>query len=185
MRFLALLLSLSLTTSAYAMEGDLTLPDGAFFGALYNRLICDSFDEVGVNSPSALTSRDIQIEKMLADRMLIQFLVAANFKQDESVCRYSMILTRARNNALVKTDSKAFAIAGPSDCAQGKEELDKIFSGRLPYAYTKNPIRFISLKITNPTAAEVCGEGAGHFRVVFERVRNNTPAPTPSPTATP
>ncbi|KYG63760.1 hypothetical protein AZI86_13120 [Bdellovibrio bacteriovorus] len=175
MRFLALLLSLSLTSPAFAMEGDLTLPDGAFFGALYNRLICDSFDEVGVNTPSALKTHDVQIEKLLADRMLIQFLVAANFKQDDSTCRYSMVLTRARNNALVKTDSKAFAIDGTSDCIQGKEELDKLFSGRLPYTYTKNPIRFISLKITTPTASEVCGEGADHFRVVFERVRNNTP----------
>lgn len=169
MRFLALLLSLSFASPAFAIEGDLVLPE-AYFGALYNRLICDSFEEVGVASPTAFLARDVQIEKMLADRMLIQFLVAANFKQDDSQCRYSMILTRARNNALVKTQSKAFALDGTSDCAEGKTELDALFSGRLPYTYTKSPIRFVALKVTTPTAAEVCGEGATYFRVVFEKV---------------
>lgn len=172
MRLLSLLFTLSLLSpAAFAIEGDLVLP-GAYFGALYDRLICDSFEEVGVNTPTALAARDVRIEKLLGDRMLIQFLVAANFRQDDSECRYSMILTRARNNALVRTESKAFALDGTSDCAQGKAELDSLFSGRLPFTYTKNPIRFVALKITSPTAPEVCGETAHHFRVVFERVPN-------------
>lgn len=172
MRLLALFLSLSLLTPAtYAMEGDLVLPD-AYFGALYNRLICNSFDEEGVTAPSALSTRNVRVEKLLADRMLIQFLIAANFQQDDSECRYSMILTRARNNALVKTESRAFALAGTSDCQQGKEDMDQLFSGRLPFTFTKNPIRFVALKVTTPTGAEVCGEGVNFFRIVFERVQN-------------
>jgi hypothetical protein len=175
MRFLALMLTLALAAPAFAMEGDLTLPDGAFFGASFNRLVCDSLDEAGIAAPSSFAKNNVKIEKLLADRMLIQFLIAANFSEGDSTCRYSAIFNRGSHNTITRAESKAFALDGSSDCAQGKTELDALLTGKLSFIHTSNPIRFIGIKVKTPSATEVCGETATFVRMVFERVRNNTP----------
>ena len=162
--------ALLLSTSAFAIEGDLVIKEGAYFKGLFHRLVCTGFEEEGIATPSALAASNIQFQELYGDRMTIFFSINANFQQDDSSCRYSALFTRGARNTLVRSESKAFALDGTSDCQTGKAEVDALLTGKLAFNYT-TPINFVSLKLTSPTAAEVCGAEAKSFKLVFERIR--------------
>lgn len=165
-RLLAAALSLC-AAPAFAAAGDLVLPD-AFFLAKFDRFICRGFDEAGVAAPEALREHDVRFEALRGDRMLIQFLVTANFTGEGGECRYSALMTRAPRNSLKLVQSKAFGADPAVDCAAGQAELDAALK-LTPYTHTKDPIRFIALKMTIPGAADICGTES--IRPVFERQR--------------
>ncbi len=166
MKILLLLLS---TVTSLAQTGDLILPDARYL-AKFDRLVCRDFDEAGIQTPESLASDGVVFEKLVADGMVIQFLVTAVFRRGEVVCHYSALLMRARKNNLARTDSRVYSDHAEADCSAGKEKLDALFT-RMPFAYTSHPIRFISLKIPTVDAVQVCGEGANSIRLVFDLVR--------------
>ena len=169
MKKLTLLFLLAISPAAYADE-DLTLPDARFL-TTYNRVVCDSFDEAGIQSPESFTGRHVVIEKLLGDRMVLNFLITATYQGSSAECRYSALLARGRKNTMVKTESKAYSADPATDCSEGKQFLDETFA-QMPFSYTTNPIKFIGLKVPVADAVGLCGEGAKKVKIVFERQKN-------------
>lgn len=165
--FLSSVLNLSF---ALGHEGDLVL-EGERWISKFNGYVCDESGE-SVATPSSFTELNVTFEKLTTDRSLDNVLIKGSFKQDGAVCRYSALLF-ADND--IKTfsfvESRAFAVAGASDCSFGKRILDDSFQFG-DYLYYGHPHN-VALMASVRGALNVCGgDTVGVNFVVSGRVQN-------------
>jgi hypothetical protein len=161
---LASLLAL-LSVSSFAAEGDLVLPGARWYGNFKN-YICAAFGP-SVAQPSTHSDFKVTFEKITTDYTLDNGLITATFEEDGALCRYSALVF-ADNDAstIILVNSKAFAPAGDSNCAEGKAVLDSNFETLNPYLYYGHPH---NLAIMAPIAGAetICGAGATAVGVNF------------------
>ncbi len=171
------LLSLS---SAIATDSDLVLP-GEKWLSRFDKFVCAAFGPA-VIAPASLGSMNIAFETMTTDSTLDNGLLKATFTQDGAQCRYSAIVFADNAAATLRlVQSKAFAPLGGSDCALGKDVLDRAFAPT-DYLYYGHPHN-LAILMHLDDAETICGPGAtrvGVNFVVTGRIAPPAPAPVPA-----
>lgn len=161
---------LSFASVAFA-ETDLVLPDARHL-AIFDRFVCNDFNEQGLSAPAPFAQSGIRFEKLVGDGMILQFLITATYPTQQDECRYSALLIRGRKNTLVRKESKAYPLHGTADCSAGKAVLDETIQS-MAFTYDTKPITHIGLRlnlkaIDNPG---LCNAEKPFARVVFLRQR--------------
>ncbi len=155
---------LSLTT-AFASEGDLTLPDARWAGK-FTAYVCDQAGNVKAeNAPTAFAEKNIVLGLLYTDYSLDNVLMKASFTENGVVCNYSALLL-ADNAAwtVALVDSRAYAPAGGSDCTEGKAVLDAALKFN-KYAYLHGRVAIFSAIAGSEVS---CGAGATQVGLHFQ-----------------
>ncbi|AUN99363.1 hypothetical protein DOM21_04140 [Bacteriovorax stolpii] len=120
---LASMLALSLT-SAFANEGDLTLP-GERWAAKFTAFVCADGNTQTAGVPADFAERNVVFGKATTDMSLDNLLVRATFVENGVTCNYSALLFADNAAWTVKlVDSKAYSANNESSCLEGKKFLD-------------------------------------------------------------
>lgn len=151
----ALLLALSmLSVSAFAQESDMVL-EGAKWQAKFTDYKCAAFGTAAAQ-PTAHAKFNVVFEKIVTDSSLDNGLITASFTQDGKACRYNAIIFADNAASTMKlVDSKAYALAQDSDCAEGKAVLDESFAAN-NYLYWGHPHN-LTVMMNIEGAAASCG----------------------------
>lgn len=165
----ASLLSIASLSSAIANEGDLVLA-GEKWIASFKNYNCAAFGQP-VSAPAAFQKLNVVFEKITTDATLDNGLLKATFTEGGASCRYNAILFADNAASTIRlVDSKAYAPAKNSDCAEGKRMIDSALEAN-NYLYWGHPH---NLTIMAPAlgAEAVCGNGlVGINFVVSGRVQ--------------
>lgn len=168
MKILLLALAALIAPQAYAVEGDLVLPDARFL-ANFDRYICNDFTEEGIPLPTSLEGFGLKFDQLQVDGMTVAALITANFEENGQACRYSALLQRGARSTLNLKQSKAFSADATAACADGKAKIDALVT-KMTFSVTK-PINFLGLRIPAVDTA-VCGGEAKGVKIVFARDRS-------------
>ena len=155
---------LSLTT-AFASEGDLTLPDARWQGK-FTAYVCDQAGNVKTETaPTAFSDRDVVFGAIFTDYSLDNVLLKATYREAGVVCNYSALIL-ADNAAWTATlvDSRAYAAEGTSTCAEGKAVIDAALKFN-KYAYLHGRVAIFS---AIPGAQASCGAAATEVGLHFQ-----------------
>lgn len=161
-----LLLALSvMSLSAFANDGDLTIPGERWVGK-FTGFVCGDGNVQATVAPAEFAAKNIVLGRMTTDYALDNGVIKATFEENGVTCNYSAIMF-ADNAAwtLKRVESKAYSLNGGSECLEGKAVLDSALEFN-KYVYLHGRIA-----IWSPVAgAEVsCGAGAEtvglHFQV--------------------
>lgn len=155
---------LSLTT-AFASEGDLSLPEARWVGK-FTAYVCDKNGNVKAETaPTALAEKDVVFGTIYTDYSLDNVLIKATFNEDGVACNYSALVF-ADNAAWTASlvDSKAYAPAGGSECLQGKAVIDSVLKFN-KYAYLHGRVAIFS---AIPGSEAACGKDAREVGLHFQ-----------------
>lgn len=164
----SVLVSLLMTlafSNAFAADSDLTLP-GERWLAEFTAYVCEDGNTKTASVPADFAAYNVQLGRTTTDMSLDNLLVKGTFEQDGVTCNYSALLfaDNAKWTAQL-VDSKAYAAAGGSDCAQGKAFLD----GALKFNTYKYLHGRAAIYVPATDAAAQCGGTATtiglHFQV--------------------
>ncbi len=161
---LASMLALSLT-SAFANEGDLTLP-GERWAAKFTAFVCGDGNTQTSSIPADFAERNVVFGKATTDMSLDNLLVRATFQEDGVTCNYSVLLLADNAAWTVKlVDSKAYSLNNESACLEGKAFLDSALADN-KYKYLHGRA---AIYVPASDASVQCGEGNStiglHFQV--------------------
>src|SRR3989344_910842 len=166
--FMALLVTMT-ATSAIANEGDLVL-NGEKWIASFKNYNCVAFG-AEVARPAGHEKFQVSFEKITTVSTLDNGLLKATFVEDGKSCRYNAFVFADNAAATMRlVESKAYAVNGDSDCAEGKALLDSNFESN-NYLYWGHPHN-LTVLIPVEGAEAVCGNGfVGVNFVVSGRVK--------------
>jgi phosphate-selective porin len=153
-------------TSAFANDGDLTMP-GERWDSKFTAFVCGDGNTPAQVAPSDFTAYNVQLGHMTTDFSLDNYLLKATFVENNIACNYSAIMLADNAAWTIKlVQSKAFSVNGESDCVNGKAILDSALADN-KYAYLHGRAA-IWAPVTGAEAS--CGVGASsvglHFQVV-------------------
>lgn len=158
------LAALSLT-SAFATEGDLTLP-GERWEAKFTAYVCADGNTQTASVPADFASRKIVFGRATTDMSLDNLLLKATFEENGVVCNYSALVFADNAAWTAKlVESKAYAPNGGSECVEGKAYIDSMLDFNA-YKYLHGRA---AVMIPVADAAAQCGAEATtvglHFQV--------------------
>ncbi|MES2527321.1 MAG: hypothetical protein V4598_09540 [Bdellovibrionota bacterium] len=148
--FLAALFSFS----AFATEGDLTIPNQKWKSTFKN-YNCAAFGPA-IEVPASHRGLDVKFETITTDSTLDNGLLKASFTEGGKACRYSAILLADNAAATIRiVESKAFAPVDDSTCAAGKAILDRNLEAN-NYLYWGHPHN-LTILAPSEDAQALCG----------------------------
>lgn len=121
------LAALSLT-SAFANDGDLTLP-GERWVAKFTAFVCNDGNTQTASVPADFAAKNIVFGRATTDITLDNLLLKATFEENGVACNYSALIFADNAAWTAKlVDSRAYSADGSSDCAEGKAYLDSMLA---------------------------------------------------------
>lgn len=130
---------------------------------------CGEFFQGTVDAPSVISSKNIEITRLDADKDLNNFLVKATFTAENETCYYGAYLDRSRETKTLDFNHSVLlsTSTNPSEkCLENQKYLDEVFKSS-SYYVSKRGIRYIAVDVINGEN-EVCSESQ-NVRAVFDR----------------
>jgi hypothetical protein len=162
---MAALLSALCLATAFATEGDLTIP-GERWNSKFTAYVCHDGNTQTNAVPAQFASRNVVFGKMTTDFSLDNYLLRATFEENGAVCNYSAILLADNAAWTIKlVESKAYSTNEAATCLEGKAALDAALNFN-SYKYLHGRA---ALYVPATDASALCGADATtvglHFQV--------------------
>ena len=130
---------------------------------------CGEFFQGTVEAPSVISSKNIELTRLDADKDLNIFLVKATFSAENETCYYGVFLDRSRETKTLDFNHSVLLSTNgtPSEkCVANQNYLDELFKSS-SYYVSKRGIRYIAVDVIQGEN-EVCSESQ-NVRAVFDR----------------
>lgn len=130
---------------------------------------CGEFFQGTVEAPAVISSKNIQLTRLDADKDLNNFLVKATFNLEGETCYYGVFLDRSRETKTLNFNHSVLLSTNtnPSEkCLENQKYLDEVFKSS-SYYVSKRGIRYIAVDVIQGEN-EVCSESQ-NVRAVFDR----------------
>ncbi|QDK45684.1 hypothetical protein DOM22_11270 [Bdellovibrio sp. ZAP7] len=160
-------MALSFAASAHPVDGDLILEYKHYYSE-FDKYVCKSSKEKAITIPDEVKDLKLSFEDLNVSIFLDNAILTAEYKEDETDCRYSALYEIDKNTKVITaTESKAFDLQGDKSCEPGKNKVDQLLK-KLEYVVLHE---HITVKFPTTSLKEACGENSDSVLLAFKRIR--------------